>query len=402
MIEFDNDVLGTTSGRILGLDIDSIEKVNSLIDLVNSNVHEYTPVPPITPPTTIDEYSEPKEAWKQTNGLYKDPYRDSNGVSSSVAVDDNTLRLVDATKNADFIDNSEFRVLYNNGNLFVQVTYGGHTYTPVRFYYARNKDGYALKDRIIEALKSANSNQKVLITGGVKRSFGTFIVKQEGEYKNAHEHGMIALKDGEPGINIYDIEYSSTQHHIGITYTRDVQNGVNSISVTEVRVPQEEGIARARYESQKQDAGWITDKATGEKRRRVPDSPYALSFGSAIYTYSNANDRKPKSSGIFVFMHKLGYTDDPKCSVPVTMRHSYISERDADFIIDALLGNYNGLIKKRTTVASQNSPLGYSTSTEFVKGFGGNVVVGGQTIDVSIADILDMLISVKGCPSYEA
>jgi hypothetical protein len=48
---------------------------------------------------------------------------------------------------------------------------------------------------------------------------------------------MIALKDGEPGVNIYDIEYSASQHTIGITYTRDVQNGTNSIPVTEVRVP---------------------------------------------------------------------------------------------------------------------------------------------------------------------
>jgi hypothetical protein len=135
----------------------------------------------------------------------------------------------------------------------------------------------------------------------------------------------------------------------------------------------------------------------------APDSPYALSFGSAIYTYSNANPGKPRSSGVFVFMHNLGYTDDPQCSVPVTMRHSFISQNDAKFIIDALIGKYNGLIQRRVAgVVTANNPLGLGSTTEAVKGFGGNVVVGGQTIDVSIADVLDMLIPVKGCPSYEA
>jgi hypothetical protein len=49
--------------------------------------------------------------------------------------------------------------------------YNGHTYTPVTFFYAKTKEGAMLKDRMVEALKHAGSNQKVIITGGVKRSF---------------------------------------------------------------------------------------------------------------------------------------------------------------------------------------------------------------------------------------
>jgi len=102
-------------------------------------------------------------------------------------------------------------------------------------------------------------------------------------------------------------------------------------------------------------------------------------------------------------MHNLGYTDDPTCRVPVTMRHSFISKNDASFIIDALLGKYNGLIRKNVGVVSADNPLGFGSGvSEYVKGFGGNVVINGQPIDVKISDILDLLIPVKGCPSYES
>lgn len=402
MVEFDNEVLGTTTGRIIGLDSEGIDKVNWCIHWAQDIIHGYTPVPPVTPPTTIEEYNDSSEAWKQTNGLFKDPYKNFDGVSSSVAMDNPSLKLSDVTKNADFITNSEFRVIYNNGKLFIQITYGGHTYKPVTFYHAETKEGSLLRERMIEALKHANSNQKVVITGGVKRSFGEFIVKQEGSYKTAHEQGMIALKDGEPGVNIYDIEYSSTQHTIGVTYTREVQNGANVTPVTEVRVPQDESTAQTKFAIQQQESGWITDKQTGAKRRMTPDSPYALSYGSSIYTYSNANVNKPRTSGIFVFMHNLGYTDDPKCAVPVVMRRAFLTENDANFIVDALLGKYNNKIKRKVNVASQNSALGFVSTTEYVDGFGGNAVVGGQTLDVAIADIVDMLIPVKGCASYQA
>lgn len=403
MIEFDDEVLGTTTGRILGLDTETIDKVNRCIEWVQNNVQEVAPVQPIVPPTSIDSYSQPEKSWKNTNGLYKDEFNGSTGVSSSVALDDNSLFLSSVTKNADFIDNSEFRLIANNGRIYVQITYGGHTYTPVAFFTARTDAGRKLYGKILNSIRSAKSGQKVIISDGVKRSFGEFIVKEEGQYGSAHEKGMIALSEGESGINVYDIEYSSTQSNIGITYTREIQNGNSKVSITEVRVPSSEDVAKQKFERQTQSAGWVTDKATGAKRRMQPDSPYALAFGSAIYTYSNVNPRKPKSSGIFVFMHNLGYTDDPKCCVPVTMRRSLLSQNDAKFIIDALLGNYNGLVKKNVSSPLANNILGFSTTTtEFVKGFGGNVVVGGQTIDVKISDILDLLIPVKGCPSYES
>lgn len=213
---------------------------------------------------------------------------------------------------------------------------------------------------------------------------------------------MIALNDGEPGVNIYDIEYSSTQSTIGITYTREVQNGSNKVTVTEVRVPSSEDTAKQKFERQTQNAGWVTDPATGAKRRYSPDSPYALAFGSAIYTYSNVNPNRPKA-GVFVFMHNLGYQDDPTCCVPVTMRHSFISKNDAEFIIDALMGKYNGLIQKRMTTSSANNPLGFSAgSTEWVEGFGGKVKIGGQVLGIDIEDVLDLLIPVKGRPSHKS
>lgn len=402
MIDFDNEVLGTTSGKILNLDYNTISKVERCINWVHTHITDVVPVQPIVPPESPKEYQNAEKPWQSTNGLYKDKFRDSNGVSSATAIDDDTLLLSAVTKNADFVDNSEFRVLTSNGKLYIQITYGGHTYTPVAFFSARTENGRKLNNRMFQALRSANSNQKVILTGGVKRSFGEFIVKEGGQYKTAHEQGMIALTNDEPGVNIYDIEYSSTSSTIGITYTREIQSGSNKITVTEVRVPSSEDAAKQKFERQMQNAGWVTDKNTGAKRRMVPDSPYALAFGSAIYTYSNVNQNKPRS-GVFVFMHNLGYTDDPTCCVPVTMRHSFISKNDASFIIDALLGKYNGLIKKRTGVVSANNPLGFSTtSTEFVKGFGGNVVIGGQTIDVKISDIVDLIIPVKGCPSYES
>lgn len=402
MIEFDEEVLGTTSGRILGLDTAKLVSVNKCIAWVEQNIKEVQPVQPIVPPATPQEYTKPEKSWRDTNGLFKDKFRDSEGISSSTAIDDDTMFLSAVTRNADFIDNSEFRVIVNNGNIDIQITYGGHTYKPVRFFNAHNKNGEILRNKILTAVRSAKSDEKVIITGGIKRSFGEFIVNEDGQLKSAHEQGLIALKDGEPGINIYDIEYSSTQSTIGITYIREIQNGSNKIPVTEVRVPQSEDVARRKFEVQSQNAGWITDKATGIKRRMVPDSPYALAFGSAIYTYSNVNKNIP-TPGSFVFMHNLGYTDDPQCCVPVAMHRAHISENDAAFIIDALLGNYNGLIQKRTTVSSVYNPLGFGTaSTEYVKGFGGNVVIGGEQIDIRIVDVIDMLIPVKGGPRYES
>ena len=402
MVEFDEEVLGTTSGRILSLDVATITSVNKCIDWVQQNIKEVKPVTPIVPPSSPAEYSKPEKSWDKTNGLYKDRYGDSHGVRSSVAIDDETMPLTDVTRNADFITNSEFEVVVNNGKIYIQITYGGHTYKPVRFYYAKTKEGEMLRNRIMEAVRTAKTNQKVVISGGIKRSFGQFIVKEGGEYKSPHEQGMIALNDGEPGVNIYDIEYSSTQSTIGITYTREVQNGSNKVTITEVRVPSSEDTAKQKFERQTQNAGWVTDPATGAKRRYSPDSPYALAFGSAIYTYSNVNPNRPKA-GVFVFMHNLGYQDDPTCCVPVTMRHSFISKNDAEFIIDALMGKYNGLIQKRTTTSSANNPLGFSTgSTEWVEGFGGKVKIGGQVLGIDIEDVLDLLIPVKGRPSHKS
>lgn len=404
MIEFDDEVLGTTTGRILGLNDNQIDEFNRCVDWVTQNVHEISNVEPQLPPTSIDEYVEQDRSWQNTNGLYKDQYDSSTGVSSAVSMDDDQIELRSVTKQPDFITNGEFRVLSSNGKIYIQITYGGHTYQPIMFFNSDTEQGRALYGRMNQALRHASSTQKVVLTGGIKRSFGEFIINESASYKSAVESGLVALHDGENGVNIYDIEYSATNGNIGITYNRDVQIGENRTSITEVRVPAEETAARQKYEAQQKNAGWVTDKTTGAKRRMRPDSPYALAYGQTLYTYSNANPNKP-GSGIFVFMHNLGYNEDPTCSIPVTMRRAMISSNDAKFIVDAILGKYNGLIKRNVSQYDNTSnPLGLpgTTTTEFVKGYGGNVVIGGQTIDVEIGDIIDLLIPVKGHASYNA
>ena len=187
----------------------------------------------LTPPAKKQTSNSNRNGWRQHNTL------DRQGVNSSYATDDSSLKLSDVVAEPEFETESICEVVgkpqYAGQGVtvvMVSITYHGHTYSPVPLQFADTPDGQALLNQVEQALKSKTDDQHIVLSGMV-RTGGYF--KPSNEHINPLTSPYYTQNDG------YDVEISFTGN-FGIG--REDKNGV-----VQITAPNQDGKGRVSIHS---------------------------------------------------------------------------------------------------------------------------------------------------------
>ena len=383
------DLIETNSHTgALNLDGDIVDKFQKYVEYIQSKLGSTQLPPPKNPIRGIPVVTASND-WKSKNTIRKTAPTGYDGIESSTSITDPNIKLISVIDKPDFIKNAKFHFTTDGNRLLVNIEYGGHKFKPCLVSTSNIKEK-SIFGRVMQFVRRAGKNQIVVPSILPTRTFGE--IKTKLEYTSLEKCGLVST-DGKNGVSIYDIEFNSTQSQIGVSYHTDkiqiVDGKPVAVPVTEVRVPLDEETAKRKAKEQQ-----MTNKESF-----TPDSPYALRFGSAIHTYSATDTNRP-SDGAFVWMMNLGYEENPTQAVPITLHRANLSEQDVNFIADALLGKYNNKVRVYEQSKSIDMSMSVSANYTLQEGFGGDLVVNGETINVPVIDMVDLLIPTVGGHSY--
>lgn len=251
-----------------------------------------------TAPNVVDERTEAaiEEDWKSITTTWKATFEDSVGIEDAVAEDGS--KLLDVTANPDFIMNATFELTMKRtrgsrggsiDRVHVIVHYGGKTYTPVAISTSNTIQGRAFYNAVRMAVANNPGKRIVIRNSAVSRSNGRIKQVDRGSLV---DQGII--NDN----NLYEISYNSTQTQFGIT--RKTTDPITNAPITLVQAPGESATqARTLFT-------W-----TGEG---VPEAGTLVMMVEPIHNEPTAQHAR----------------------IPLIINESYLSEDDAQLVVDIL------------------------------------------------------------------
>lgn len=251
-----------------------------------------------TAPNVVDERTSAvvEEDWKSLTTTWKGTFEDSIGIEDAVAEDGS--KLLDVTGDPEFITDAVFELTMRRtkgargkdvDRVHVIVHYKGKTYTPVSISTANTVRGRAFYNAVRLAVRNNPGKRIIIANSAVGRSNGRI---KEVERGSLLDQGIIN------GNNLYDVAYNSTQTQFGLT--KKTTDPITGSPITLVQAPGETSTQKRTLHR------W-----TGEG---TPEAGAVVMMVEPIQNEPNAQHAK----------------------IPLVLRESYLSEDDAQLVIDIL------------------------------------------------------------------
>ena len=251
-----------------------------------------------TAPNVVDERTEAviQQDWMGITTTWKATYQDSIGIEDAVAQDGS--KLLDVTADPEFITDAVFELTMkktagSRGNavdrVHVIVHYKGKTYTPVAISVANNAQGRAFYNAVRLAIANNPGKRIIIKNSAVSRTNGRI---KEVEQGSLVEQGIVNDQ------NYYTLSYNSIQTQFGVT--RKTTDPITGKPITKVQAPGESATQKRTL------FDWEGN-----------DIPEAGTLIMMVEPIQNESWSK-------------------KVRIPLVLNESYLSEDDAQLVIDIL------------------------------------------------------------------